>query len=273
MNLKVCLNFWVCFVLCVALILQPRTVYREWEQEADFKIWNHSPTEISGEGPLDYIHLIHPRGHYLSRLPLASQTLIDNLNGKILCALGSFFHRIPITSVGKPLHLALEFHHPKPVESFPASSFVLYSHQMKSSSGKPFLPFFLKTLCESGCLTKSSEADVWVTWSRPFYKFRPSLDSHWCVANTGWFLADWKSKVKRCYGQWLWLKNRFSWRTLEVASPTSAIGVVFGVHLPVHSSIRGQVMKHVSALFRAPSLHQRFSLGLFLLSCSSLIQL
>lgn len=116
MNLKVCLNFWVCFVLCVALILQPRTVYREWEQEADFKIWNHSPTEISGKGPLDYIHLIHPRGHYLSRFPSTSQTLIDNLNGKILCALGSFFHRIPITSVGKPLHLALEFYHPKPVE-------------------------------------------------------------------------------------------------------------------------------------------------------------
>lgn len=150
MNLKVCLNFCVCFVL--ALILQPRAVYGGWEREADFKKLNHSPTEISGRGPLGYIPLIHSRGYYLSRLPLTSQILTDKL--------GAVFHRILITSVGNPLHLAVRFYHHIPVESFSASSFGLYSHQMKSSSGKPLLRFFLKAVCESGCLTKSSEADI-----------------------------------------------------------------------------------------------------------------
>jgi len=43
-----------------------------------------SPTEIGGKAPLDYIRArIHPRGLCLSRLPLTSQKLIDNLNGKI----------------------------------------------------------------------------------------------------------------------------------------------------------------------------------------------
>lgn len=183
------LNFCVCFVLHVALILQPRAVYGEWEREADFKKWNRGPTENSGRGPLDYIPLIHPRGYLLSRLPLTSQTLIDKLD--------TFFHRILITSVGNPLHLAVRIYHLKPVESFPASSFVLYPHQMKSSSGKPLLPFFLKTVCESSCLTKSSEADTCVTWSPLFHKFRPS---HWYLANTGiWMipcrLKEWGEKV------------------------------------------------------------------------------
>lgn len=183
MNLKVCLTFCVCFALCVALILQPRTVYRQWEWEADFKEGNHSPTEISGRCPLDYIPLIHSRGYYLSGLSLTSQTLIDKL--------GAFFHRILITSVGNPLHLVVCFYHPNPVESFPASSFVLYSHQIKRTLVNHFYHSFSKLYVKVVVLRKAQKQIFEWLRALPFTNSGLCLISHWYLSNTGWFLADW----------------------------------------------------------------------------------
>lgn len=122
-NWRHVLNFRVCFVPCVALILQPWGIYREWGREADSK-WSQSPSEISGKALLDFTGVrICPRDFCLSGLPLASQTLTDNSNGKILWALSSFSLRpswnqeVARACLGRySLHLAEVFYHPKSVK-------------------------------------------------------------------------------------------------------------------------------------------------------------
>lgn len=120
------------------------------------------------------------------------------------------------------LHLAAVFHHPKPVKSFPASSFVLYTHQLKSASGKTCLPFFLSTFGFLAVLPKTWKQmlkwleSLYVTSSGP-----PWFPTYvWQTQNDSWQTEKigWKGLTDNYFDLKV-VSDRCSLRTLEVDLP------------------------------------------------------
>lgn len=99
LNLKVCLNFHICFATSVLWSFSSQEKFTGNRVRGGLGRWIYSPDEISGKAPCDSIRArTPPKGLCLSRFLLTSHTLLEVSNKENFGALGFFCSRAVCTS-------------------------------------------------------------------------------------------------------------------------------------------------------------------------------